>query len=178
MHQVAFTSSSRPRRHWFLAAVPLLVAGDLLVARVWNEGLPAKLLELIVLADLALVLPALGYLCHHRSGSPKRNAVQALALGCAGIWAAGHVVPAEEQQLLHAAEWLRYVGLAGLAVVELRVLWLLVQQYNRLGKAHVAETLSDLTGMPRWVARLVSWEIGLWHRIAIVARSVIRKCRR
>ena len=124
----------------------------------------------LLAAASAIALLALGACGNDQSASDQTAR--------AGIWAAGHVVPAEEQQLLHAAEWLRYVGLAGLAVVELRVLWLLVQQYNRLGKAHVAETLSDLTGMPRWVARLVSWEIGLWHRIAIVVRSVIRKCRR
>lgn len=150
------------RKHWFLPLAALIVAGDLSAARL-GDGQGSQLLEAALLFDLVLLLPALYWFCYRRQGKPAL--LKALGLACLGIWLCSKAIPAEQQQLLPALSWLRYLGLAGLLALELKLALALYKAVVLKGQSRQeAETQLTSEGMPPWVARLMTFEASLWRK--------------
>lgn len=153
------------RRHWFVPLALAVIAGDLGALR-WGDwsapDAPAWLLEAALLFDFAVLLPLLYAWCYRHGG--RGTVLRSIALACFAIWATGHVLPQERHVLLEQLSWLRYLGLAGLLVLELK---LMLQLYKSvvLGKASPASAQQTLQsqGMPAWAARLMALDAQLWR---------------
>jgi hypothetical protein len=160
------------RHRWFLPVAAMVVAGDLSAAR-WGGWSNARALEAGLLFDLAVLLPLLYLWC---SGRQARGAVvRAVALACFGIWATGKIVPVEQQHLLGAVGWLRYLGLAGLVALEIKLGVAVYKAVVFSGKPrHEAEASLMSQGMPPWLARLMGLEAALWRQLLALARSWAR----
>lgn len=157
------------RAHWFIPAAIAVAIADtaLVVLDGWSN--PA-LVEAGLLFDLAVVVPALYLWCYRARGMAA--VVRAIALACLGVWVAGVVVPDEHHDLLHIVGVARYVGLAVLLVIELKLVLVICRSVFRkdvdAGPAAMAAALD--AGMPAWTARLMAWEAALWRRAWIAVR--------
>ena len=100
-----------------LAAIAIVVS-DVAVAMLDDWSRPA-LLEAAILFDLGLLIPALYWWCHRARG--KAAVLRAIGLGCLGVWVAGHVVPDEHHAILGTVGAIRYLGLAILVAIELKL---------------------------------------------------------
>ncbi|MBT9136737.1 MAG: hypothetical protein DDT34_01819 [Firmicutes bacterium] len=164
--------NSTIRAHWFLLAAAVIVTGNIAVASLDSWSSP-ELLEAGVLFDLAFLVPALYLWCYRSRG--KSVIPRAIALSCLGIWAAGHVVPDEHHQVLSSVSVVRYVGLAVLVVIQLKLAVLIFRATfgNEADtSASVLATAKD-GGMPEWAARLMAWEASLWRRAWDAVRRMI-----
>lgn len=151
------------RGHWFLLAAAAVVTSDLVVASLDSWSHPG-LIESGILFDLSVVVPALYLWCYRARG--KAAIVRALGLSCLGIWLAGHIVPSEHHQVLGTVGFLRYIGLAVLIGIELKLVLLVFRAVFRVDgdtASTVLATAKD-AGMPEWAARLMAWEASLWRR--------------
>lgn len=156
--------------HWFVPVAVLVVAGDVSAVR-FGHWTGTRLLELALLFDFAVLLPALYWWCYRARG--KAAVVKAVALACFAVWATGKVLPAEHRELIDSVVWLRYVGLAGLAVLELK---LMVSVYKAVfsGKSQAdARARLEAEGMPTWVARLAAMEAAFWRKVWLGVKRVL-----
>lgn len=151
------------RRHWFVLAAAVVFTGDVILASS-NRWSDPRLLEAGILFDLSVVVPALYLWCYRSRVKPA--IARAVALSCLGIWVAGHIVPNEHHQVLSAVGFIRYVGLAALIAVELKLAAMILRATfgsdNDAGPTVMA-TAKD-AGMPEWAARLMVWESSLWRK--------------
>lgn len=171
MNITAGKIKSSIRAHWFLLAAAAVVTSDLVAASL-NSWSHPRLLEAGVLFDLSVVLPALYLWCYRSRG--KAAIVRAVALSCLGIWVAGHIVPNEHHQVLSTVGFVRYIGLAVLIVIELKLVLMVFRAvFRRDGDtaSTVFATAKD-AGMPEWAARLVAWEASLWRRALDTVRRM------
>lgn len=149
--------------HGFALAAIAIAASDIAVAMLDDWSRPA-LLEAAILFDLGLLIPALYWWCHRARG--KAAVLRAIGLGCLGIWVAGHVVPDEHHAILGTVGAIRYLGLAILVAIELKlVAHVLRATFGRSpdARASVLATAQD-AGLPEWAARLMAWEASLWRK--------------
>jgi len=151
------------RTHWFFLAVVAILAVDVSAVLLDRWQTP-RLLEAGLLFDLALLIPLLYFLCYRTNG--RRVITRALALACLGIWAVGHIVPEESHQLVEKLRFLRYVGLAVLIIIEVKLVAAIYRATFRSdGSAKEAGQIAAESEMPRWVARLMIWEASMWHKL-------------
>jgi hypothetical protein len=105
----------------FLLSLITVYAGDLLAASALRRAAHPDLLALGITIDLVVVVPALVYLLLVRGrGWSPLVVIPAFVLSLA---AAGRIVPADRQQLLHVFEWLAIPAeliVVGLVVVKAR----------------------------------------------------------
>ena len=145
-----------------LAAAVVLI-GDIALASLdsWSDP---QLLEVGILFDLSVVVPALYLWCYRSRG--KAAIVRAIALSCLGIWVAGHVVPNEHHQVLSTVGLVRYVGLAVLVVIELKLVAMIFRAAFRRDNDAAPTVLATAkdAGMPEWAAHLMAWEASLWRK--------------
>lgn len=122
------------------------------------------MIEVGLLFSFVIVLPALYWWCYRLREAA--TITQAIAMACFAIWIAGHVIPPEHQNILITYGWLRYVGIAGLVVVELRVVvFVYVSVFSRdASKADVTDALAQV-GMPLWLSRLIAAEALFWRKV-------------
>ncbi|MCY1127571.1 hypothetical protein OU426_11955 [Frigidibacter sp. RF13] len=151
------------KAHWFAGAAALVILGDWVFAQ--SEDWRASAYgEPAILADLILLLPLLHFLCYRPAG--RALALRGLALACAGVWIAGHLVPRPAQQLLHWLEPLRWVAVAALMAGELALVIVLIRAV--IGGADAAsevEARARRDGLPEWAIRALVWEARLWQRL-------------
>lgn len=148
--------------HWFFPVAALVALGDM--GSVWFSGWEdGRLLEAALLFDFVVLLPLLYGWCYRARG--RKAVVQAVALACFAIWATGKVVPDEHHHLLESLSWLRYVGLAGLLLLEIRLTFAIYKAVVVKGQSRdEVQTRFETEGMPPWLARFVAWEASLWRR--------------
>jgi len=160
------------RAHWFLLAAAAIVASDLAVASLDSWSNP-RLLEAGILFDLSVVVPALYLWCYRSRG--KAAIVRAVALSCLGIWVAGHIVPSEHHQLLSTVGFVRYVGLAVLLVIQLKLVLMIYRAAFRRDDDAAPTVLATVkeAGLPEWVARLMAWEASVWRKAWDAVRRMI-----
>lgn len=158
-------------RHWFLPVAIVVAMGDMGSVWLgdWRDG--GRLLEAALLLDFVVLLPLLYAWCYRSRG--KAAVVQAVALACFAIWAMGKTVPVEHQHLLESVAWLRYAGLAGLALLEIKLGVAIYKTVVLSGqpKAQVQQAFES-EGVPPWLARFMAWEASLWRR----AWRFIQRC--
>lgn len=151
------------RVHWFVLAALVIAAADLSLAILDDWSNPG-LLEAGILFDLAIVIPALYLWCYRSRG--RAAVVRAIALSCLGIWVAGHLVPDQHHRVLSTAGVFRYIGLAVLVVIELKLLAMFVRAiFRREGEIEttVFAAAKD-ADLPDWAARLMVWEASMWRK--------------
>ncbi len=162
------TAMDGPRRswrpYWFAMAGTVVAAANLTLARFddWSEP---GLVEAGILFDLAVVIPGLYWWCHRSRGRPAL--LRAIALSCLGIWIAGHLVPDEHHRALGTVGILRYIGLAVLVVIELKLIVVFVRATfggDDDPRPAVLAAARD-ADLPLWIARLLAWEASMWRRV-------------
>jgi hypothetical protein len=164
------------RQHWFVLAAILLVATDATVIRLQLHHASAPLVEMALLADLAVVLPCLYLACYRRQG--RRALVRALSLALLGVWAASKIIPASEQGLLTELSALRDAGLAILAVLEARLLFAVYKAAFKGESAQQLEArLTQHANLPPWVAKLAALEAAFWAKVLQKLRSLLQRRR-
>lgn len=150
-------------RHWFFPVAILVAMGD--VSSVWfgRWGDDGRLLEGALLFDFVVLLPLLYAWCYRARG--KAAIVQAVALACFAIWATSKAVPVEHQHLLESIAWLRYAGLTGLALLEIKLGVAIYKAVVLSGQSKAqAQQAFESEGVAPWLARFMAWEASLWRR--------------
>lgn len=159
--QIVARAQAWAGRHWFFGAFAAMLAGIYLLSR-WPQFI-AEGGEIALLTDLCVTAPLLYWLCYRRSVPARRLVVRALALACASVWLAGHLVPAGAQALLPRLEWVRTLGLAVVILVELRIVIAVLRL--AASQSASAEQLSQLGDVPPFIARLMLAEARMWRGI-------------
>ncbi len=161
------------RAHWFFpaAAIALLMNSTTVYLDQWASP---ELLEAGLLFDFAILLPVLYLICYRSQG--KRSVVRAVALACLGIWAVGHVVPEGDQSLLQDLQFIRYIGLGVLVLLQVKLMVAIFRATSgaSASAAHEASTLADETGTPPWVRKLLAWEAAVWIKVWRFVRRAFR----
>ncbi|MFQ6371040.1 hypothetical protein [Shewanella sp. YIC-542] len=161
------------RTHWFFLAAVIIVISDISVAVVDNWSSPA-FLEAAILVDLGIVIPVL-YWWRYRARN-KAAMLRTMALSCLGIWVAGHVVPSEHHRILPVVDFVRYIGLGILLVIEFKFIIMIYRAafHGEEATSSVLVTAKD-AGMPDWVVRLIAWEASFWRKVwRMVQRMIVR----
>ncbi len=149
--------------NWFVLAAPPLAAVAFLIARTIPWGEESGGYEAVLLFDACVTGPLLYALCYGRTMSAGRLAVRMLALACLGIYLLGYLVPPHAQSLLPSFGWTRWIGIAVLLLIELRLLVAGIRLV--FGGGATAEELQAKTGAPPWIARLMLIEARFWKAV-------------
>jgi len=161
------------KRHWFWLAAVAVVAANALIIAVDDWQAP-QIREFGVLFDFAVLIPALYLICYR--SLRKKAVVRAIAFACLGVWVAGHVIPETHQSLISQIGWIRYVGLAVLIIMEIRLgieIWRLAFR-NRAGDAGRAiQQKAESEGVPPWVAKLMAAEAKFWDMTWQIFRRLL-----
>ncbi|QSX40074.1 hypothetical protein [Shewanella cyperi] len=160
------------RAHWFIPAAIAVATADISAVSLDNWSNPA-LLEVCLILDLSVVMPALYLWCYRTRG--KAAMLRALSLSCLGMWVSGHVVPSEYHHILSSVGFVRYIGLAVLLAIELKLALVIYRSVFSKDQddAPAALTAAKDAGMPDWAARLIAWEASLWRKAWDVARRIV-----
>ena len=159
--------------HWFLVVAPIVVLVSALAA---ISGPITRLVEIGLLFDLVILLPALYVLCYGKRKSS--SAIRAIGLASLGVWVATRLIPEADRVILVYIEPLRYVGLVVLFLLEIAVVRLIFVSLSAGdNEAAAAQKATDASEMPTWAARLLAWEAGLWRRLFVSARRFFRRDR-
>ncbi len=147
------------RRNWFvpLAALLLVVETAFAQSTDWSARGPE---EAVILFDLCLFVPALYAFAYRRWLPIRALALRTAALIFLGFYIASHLVPAEAQRLIAELGWARTLGLAVLALIELKLMVEIVKLL--FGGGADVETIAARSGAPTWVARLMLAEARFW----------------
>ena len=98
--------------------------------------------------------------------SNRAKSALIIALACFAVWAAGKVFPAEHREVIDSVAWLRYVGLAGLLVFELKLLFSVYKAVVISGKSQAeAQAKLGSEGMPSWASKAIAIEAALWRKV-------------
>ncbi|MDJ0792752.1 MAG: hypothetical protein QNI98_00810 [Woeseiaceae bacterium] len=161
------------RANWFFpaAAIALLMNSTTVYLDQWSSP---ELLEAGLLFDFAILLPVLYLICYWSKG--KRSVVRAIALACLGIWAVGHVVPDQNQSLLNNLQFVRYIGLGVLVLLQVKLIVAIFRAMSGASASaeHEASRLADETGTPPWVRKLLAWEAAAWIKVWRFVRKAFR----
>lgn len=149
------------RSHWFFWVAPLVLAADFYAALA-ARGAIDRVVEAGLLFDLAVLLPLLYLWCYRQRG--RAALVRAAGVACLGIWLALKLVPEPERELLVYVAPLRYVGLAVLVWIEVRLMVVIYRSVFKGGSVEQAVEQAP-SEMPRWVAKLLAMEARLWLRV-------------
>lgn len=170
MNQRLNAGDSWARANWFYFVAVAIISCDFFVIRVFGWGAIEKI-EAALLFDFVIILPALYWWCYRLRGTA--TIIRAVAMGCFAIWIAGHIIPPEHQNILSTYGWLRYVGLAGLVAVELKVVvFVYISVFSgHASKADVTDALAQV-GMPLWLSRLIAAEALFWRRVWDSAKRI------
>ncbi|MBA4341349.1 MAG: hypothetical protein C0423_04270 [Methylibium sp.] len=141
----------------------MVIVGDV-SAVYFGDWTQTGILEVALLFDFAVLLPVLYWWCYRKKG--KAAVVQAIALACFAIWATGMVLPEEHREIVDSVGWLRYIGLAGLLVLELKLLVSVYKAVVVSGKSPTdAQAKLESEGMPSWASKLVAMEAAFWRKM-------------
>jgi len=153
------------RNHWFWPLAFAICTINALV--IFLDGWQApQIKEIGVLFDLAVIIPVLYLMCYWRNG--KKVLIKATALACLGIWMAGHIVPNEHHAILNEVGLLRYIGLAVLVVIQVRIgieiFRLAFSSKTDIESNSAVKQKAEEEGIPLWVANLMAWESRMWRK--------------
>lgn len=158
------------RKNWFIPVAACVIAGDMSALHYGNWS-GYQIVEAALLFDFVVLIPLLYWWCYRAAG--KATIVQAIALGCFAIWATGKAIPAEHHQLLDSIGWLRYVGLAGLIALEVKLLMVVYKAVILSGQSRTdTQKKLESEGMPPWAAKLMALEAALWRKGWLLIKRV------
>jgi hypothetical protein len=160
---ISFNFSHLLRSHWYFLIAPLILACNVFAA-FDSRGEITLLLEAGIIADLAIVMPFLFWVCYRGRG--RKTILQALALCCSGIWIASKLVLESEQQLLQFFAPLRYLGLAFLIYLEFVILFALYKAaFQGRSEKEVSELGKETADLPPWIGKLLVKEIRFYKNV-------------
>ncbi len=161
------------RSNWFLPAAAIAVLMNSTVVYLDQWASP-ELLEAGLLFDFAFLLPVLYLICYWSEG--KRSVIRAIALACLGIWAVGHVVPEANQTILQNLQFIRFIGLGVLVLLQVKLIVAIFRAMSGASESaeHEASRLADETGTPPWVTKLLAWEAAVWIKVWRFLRRAFR----
>jgi hypothetical protein len=169
-------TSSWIKANWFVAAAVLLLGTDLAVLLLPNSTAP-RLLEFGLLSDLCIVLPGLYLACYWRKG--KRSVLRAIAFASIGFWVSSKLLPESGQFLIQQLWPVRYVALAVIVFIELKVMLAVYRAiFSGASREEAAATLEQQSGMPAWAAKLAVAEASLWSSLHKAAKAILASWRR
>jgi hypothetical protein len=160
-------------RNWFIPVAVVVAAGDLSSVYFggWSDS---ELLEVALLFDFVVVIPLLYWWCYRNKG--KAAVVQAFALACFAIWATSKVVPSEHHEILDSISWLRYVGLAGLLALEIKLGIVVYKAVVFSGQSKDdAQAKFESEGIPPWLAKFMAFEATLWRKTWLFIKRLFSK---
>jgi hypothetical protein len=146
------------RTHWFFLVAPVVLAGWIYATKVTLAPVD-RVLEIGLLFDLVVLVPCLYWLCYRARG--RRAVLRAVALACLGIWVALKLIPESEHEVLSYIAPLRWVGLAALIWLEIKVVVAIYKSVFKGGSTAQAVALAP-ADLPPWVARLLALEAKIW----------------
>lgn len=149
--------------NWFLLALPFLFAISFLFARSVDWSRSGGMAEAVTIFDWCVSIPLLYFLCYRKKLPPRQLALRLLGLACLGIWIAARLVPAASHEILAHLSWARAAGLPFFILFELALL-LAVLKLIFSGTA-TAEDVSQRTGAPPFIARLMLLEAEFWRGV-------------
>jgi hypothetical protein len=149
------------RSHWFFWVAPVVIAVDVLVG-LYARGQVDRILEAGLLFDLAVLVPALYWLCYRKKR--ERIFIRVAALACLGIWLALKLVPEAERDLLNYVAPIRYAGLAVLIALELAVMLAIYRTIFSGGTVEEAVSKAP-ADMPPWAVKLMALEARFWRTV-------------
>lgn len=149
------------RTHWFFFVAPVILAGWIYVTKETQAPVD-RILEVGLLFDLVVLVPCLYWLCYRARG--RRALLRAAALACLGIWVALKLVPESDREILGYVAPLRWVGLAALIWLEVKVVAAIYKSVFKVGSTAQATSLAT-SDMPPWVTQLLALEAKVWLRV-------------
>ncbi len=163
------------KNHWFWPLAFAVCAVNVMVLLLDGWQSP-QIKEFGVLIDFAVIIPMLYLICYWRNG--KKALIKATAFACLGIWAAGHIVPNEHHAILNEVGFLRYIGLAVLIAIEVRIgieiFRLAFRSKSHTDSDSAVKRKAEEEGIPPWVANLMAWESRIWRKAWITVRELFR----
>ena len=160
-------------RHWFVPIALAVAIGDL--SSVYFAGwTDAELIEAALLFDFVVVIPCLYWWCYRAKG--RAAVIQTVALACFAIWCTGKIVPPEHRGLIDSVSWLRYVGLAGLLALEIKLAIMVYKAVVFSGQSrNDAQRTFESEGLPPWLARFMAFEASLWRKAWLFVQRIFRR---
>ena len=146
-------------RNWFFMALAGILAGSYGFSR--SSAFLAQGGEAAIVADLCLTAPLLYCWCYWNRLPRRQLAIRAAALSCLGVWVAARLIPAADQTILPHLSWARALGTVVLALIELSAMVAVVRM--AFSSTATAEEVSDRSGVPPIIARLMLIEARFWR---------------
>lgn len=177
MTETNIISVERFRKHWFWPAALAVAATNAFTIAIDGWQAP-QLKEMGILFDFAVLIPLLYLFCYRASG--KKALVRTVAFACLGVWLTGHIVPDAHHSLINQIGWVRYLGLAVLVLIEIRLgieIWRLAFRSQTEDASHPIKLKAEKEGMPLWVAKLMAAEAKFWKKLWQCARSFYSRSR-
>ncbi len=165
------------KRHWFWPAALAVVLTNAVTLAIDGWQAP-QLKELGVLFDFAVLIPLLYFFCYRKSG--KKAVVRTIAFACLGVWLAGHIVPDAHHMLINQLGWVRYLGLAVLLLIEIRLaaeIWRLAFRSPSEDASQAIKIKAEKAGVPPWVAKLMAAEAKIWKKVWQFVRRLFDRSR-
>lgn len=165
------------KKHWFWPAAFVVAAINAFTIAIDGWQAP-QLKEFGILFDFAVLIPLFYWFCYRELG--KKTVVRTIAFACLGVWVASHIVPNAHHLLLNQFGWIRYLGLAVLVLIEIRLateIWRLAFRSQTGDPSQAIRLKAEKEGMPPWVAKLMAAEAKLWKRIWQSVHSLFRRSR-
>ena len=157
--------------HWYAPLFVAMLVSAWLLARTPLFMEPGG--EAALLFDLCLTAPILYCLCYAKRQPVQVTLIRALAIASGGLWLATWIIPPSEQLLLPQLAPLRWIGIAVLALFELKLSIAAVRMaFSGRGSA---EDLRAASGAPIWIARLMLWEARMWRGLWRLIRGRDRR---
>ena len=159
--------------HWFIPIALAVAVGDL--SSVYFAGwTDAQLVEAALLFDFVVVIPCLYWWCYRAKG--RVSIVHAVGLACFAIWCTGKIIPPEHRNLIDSVSWLRYVGLAGLLALEIKLGIIVFKAVIFSGQSKSdAQKTFESEGLPPWLAKLMAFEASLWRKLWLFIQRIFRR---
>ena len=175
MNEIGSSRKVTFKNHWFWPAgfAVCAVNASVLLLDGWQSP---QIKEAGVLFDLAVIIPALYLICYRKSG--KKVIIKTIAFACLGIWVAGHIVPNEHHAILSEVGFLRYIGLAVLVAIEVRIgieiFRLAFRSKSHAESDSAVKRKAEEEGIPPWVANIMAWESRIWRKTWSTIRGLFR----
>ena len=158
----AFALLAMVRNGWFYLLLPVWLGAAWSLSRDPQVLRDPPALELVLLFDFAIFLPALYALFLRRTVRSLGLAIRCGGLALSGLWLAGLLLPEGTGTIIPRLAWLRALFLPialaieiGAAIAVLRIVYAEEPDEARL----------HASGMPPWLVRLVLAEARFWKRV-------------
>ena len=149
-------------KNWFIPIASLIVFFACLFIKTTSWEDP-PMIENITLFNFSILIPFLYLLCY-RSGL-RRTFIRMSALSLLGVWGASFIIPDEFQLILIQLKPLRYMGIAILFLIEIRLLIMMLQFIISADETEedLSQHLAKTGDLPEWYSKLMALEANFWR---------------